>query len=625
MGQSGCPLRGLLLLALIGRPGCLAVVQISVPAQVEVLLGSQVTIPCTHNITGSPDTRLVEWFITDRDGERRRVAYSDGGHGVTDKGTEYSGRVHMDANLSLVLPKADVSDERAFSCQVIAGAAGSAEGVAQLRVYEPPEPPELTANPGILSVMERSVSEIATCSSRNANPSPTISWFKDGARLEAPTERNDDMYVVSRSVKEASGLQSVSSTLYLRPSKADKDAQFQCLVQYPLPQGKVGNTTSEHFSLVLHYFTENVEFLLESPLVIKEGDDVRLRCRGDGQPEPEYIFYRVQASKVVELATKQDGVLTLPSVSRANSGTYRCQVLDFDSPPEVQLEKEVTIHVNYLDPLTLHPGRRVTVPLGGDVTLTCSGQGSQPPKLVWRKGKERVAPGGTHTLQSVSYHVAGTYTCEASVPSVPGLQRDQTVQVIVEGKPEMEARPTQHRLPGEGQHIQLTCSAVGHPEPELSWSLLGVKPVVSGTGNRVTSEVTVEVTAALAKSGIWCQARNRFGEATQHFTLEIEPPAATPSSSPPAAGGPEPQGGSGAAVVAVVVCVLLLLLIVGFFYCMQRRGHLPCGAGEKRSLTPKEGGAEDPAVEMKTDKRNEQTGLLSPSGGGGGGDGGHEC
>ncbi|KAG6921612.1 melanoma cell adhesion molecule, partial [Chelydra serpentina] len=150
-------------------------------------------------------------------------------------------------------------------------------------------------------------------------------------------------------------------------------------------------------------------------------------------------------------------------------------------------------------------------------------------------------------------------------------------------------------------------------------------PVVSSTGNRVTSEVTVEVTPALAKSGVWCRARNRFGEATQHFTLEIEPPAATPSSSPPAVGGSEPQGGSGTAVVAVVVCVLLLLLIVGFFYCMQRRGHLSCGAGEKRSLTPKEGGAEDPAVEMKTDKRNEQTGLLSPSGGGGGGDGGHEC
>nr|XP_048684083.1 basal cell adhesion molecule isoform X2 [Caretta caretta] len=623
MGQSGCPLRGLLLLALIGRPGCLAVVQISVPAQVEVLLGSPVTIPCTHSITGSPDARLVEWFITDRDGERRRVAYSEGGRGGVDQGTEYSGRVHMDPDLSLVLPKADVSDERAFSCQVTAGTAGSAEGVAQLRVYEPPEPPALTANPGILSVMERLASEIATCSSRNANPAPTISWFKDGARLEARTERNDDLYVVSRSVKEASGLQSVSSTLYLRPSKADKDAQFQCLVQYPLPRGQVGNTTSERFSLMLHYFTENVEFTLESPVVIKEGDDVRLRCQGDGQPEPEYIFYRVQASQAVELATKQDGVLTLPSVSRANSGTYRCQVLDFDSPPEVQLEKEVIIHVNYLDPLTLHPGRRVTVPLGGDVTLTCSGQGSQPPKLVWRKGKERVAHGDTHTLHSVSYHMAGTYTCEASVPSVPGLQRDQTIQVTVEGKPEMEERPTRHQLLAEGQRIQLTCSALGHPEPELSWSLPGVKPVVSSTGSRVTSEVMVEVTTALAKSGIWCRARNRFGEATQHFILEIEPPAATPSSSPPAVGGSEPQGGSGAAVVAVVVCVLLLLLIVGFFYCMQRRGHLSCGAGEKRSLTPKEGGAEDPAVEMKTDKRNEQTGLLSPSGGGG--DGGHEC
>lgn len=35
--------------------------------------------------------------------------------------------------------------------------------------------------------------------------------------------------------------------------------------------------------------------------------------------------------------------------------------------------------------------------------------------------------------------------------------------------------------------------------------------------------------------------------------------------------------------------------------------------------TPKEGNPDDTLVEMKTDKRNEQTGLLSPGGGGGGG------
>uniref|UniRef100_A0A8C0QQL5 Ig-like domain-containing protein n=1 Tax=Chelonoidis abingdonii TaxID=106734 RepID=A0A8C0QQL5_CHEAB len=399
-------------------------VQISVPAQVEVLLGSLVTIPCTHSITGSPDTRLVEWFVTDRDGERRRVAYSEGGHGGVDQGTEYSGHVYMDPDLSLVLPKADVRDERAFSCQVTAGAAGSAEGVAQLRVG-------LGKWGAVLGVI-----------SRNANPAPTISWFKDGARLEAPTERNDDMYVVSRSVKEASGLQSVSSTLYLRPSKADKDAQFQCLVQYPLPQGKVGNTTSERFSLVLHYFTENVEFMLESPLVIKEGDDVRLRCRGDGQPEPEYIFYRVQVLVVPSLGRGRTGV------SRANSGTYRCQVLDFDSPPEVQLEKEVTIHVNLPRGTGLGCSHRYVLRslLQYSLVHPCpslSPNRPGPPDPAPRQtsdscplslqGKERVAHGGTHTLHSVSYHVAGTYTCEASVPSVPGLQRDQTIQVTVEG------------------------------------------------------------------------------------------------------------------------------------------------------------------------------------------------
>lgn len=41
--------------------------------------------------------------------------------------------------------------------------------------------------------------------------------------------------------------------------------------------------------------------------------------------------------------------------------------------------------------------------------------------------------GETLALTSLTYHMAGAYICEASVPSIPGLKRDKTVRVIVEG------------------------------------------------------------------------------------------------------------------------------------------------------------------------------------------------
>ncbi|XP_066495162.1 basal cell adhesion molecule [Tiliqua scincoides] len=623
MGSAARPATAPLpLLLLLAFAACQAEVQVSVPPVVEVLLGQDASIWCTHSAKGADPYLLVEWFIMDRNGEHRRVAYSEENRRGVDTGTEYTDRVSMDADNSLVIRAVEVSDERNFTCRVMSSTSGSSGGAAHLKVYGAPEAPEVTVNHRTLSVTEDAASEIAKCESRNANPLPTVSWYKDGHPLNAPTERNKELYVVSRTVTEASGLHSISSVLFLRPTKADKDSHFSCQVNYSMPRGEVVSNFSEPFQLQLHYYTENVRFVLISPEVIKEGDDVQLRCQGDGHPPSETVFFKVEAGKAMEdLGTKTDGILLLNQVTKADSGTYRCQVLDFDSPPEVNLEQEMTIDVNYLDPLILNPDKSVSVNLGESVELSCSATGSQTPKLSWRKGKEQVGEGETLALNSLTYHMAGVYTCEASVPSIPGLHRDKTVKVIVEGMPKLEQRQTRSHYHSLNQVVKLTCSALGHPEPEIRWSAPGTVSV-NTSGNRVTSELEVEVTAELAQQGVTCQAKNAHGTVDQRFQLEIVSPT-TLASPVPTVDGQDGQGGSTVAVIAVCVCVLLLLLIVGFFYFMQRRGCLPCGSGEKRSLTPKEGNPDDTLVEMKTDKRNEQTGLLSPGGGGGGGP--NEC
>ncbi|XP_042296545.1 basal cell adhesion molecule isoform X2 [Sceloporus undulatus] len=577
----------------------------------EVLLGQEVSILCTHSVAaGREGPVLVEWFITDKNGVQRRVAYDDGGQQGMDAGTEYKDRASMDSSHSLVIQAADVSDERTFSCQVTT-TSGTGVGETQLKVFDPPETPEVVYNTGTLSVTGDYASEIATCSSKNANPVPTISWYKDGRLLNASTERNKELYVVSRTVKETSGLFSISSTLYMHLKKEDKDSAFHCKVNYSMPQGRVGSTETDSFQLTLHYYTENVEFLLNSPEPIKEGDDVELHCKADGSPSPEYYFSKVQTLDTQageaqrDLGSNREGIFRLHRVSKADSGMYRCQVLDFDSPPEVDLEKEVTIFVHYLDPVVVTPSTMVVVNISENIELTCSGTGSRTPELSWKKGGEEVEKGATLTLNSLTYQMAGTYSCKASVSSIPGLEREQAVQVIVEGKPEMEQHQTITHYHALGQTVELTCSVLGHPEPEIQWSIPG-EATIEHSGNKLSLELTPE----LVQSGVTCLAENKHGSDKQMFRFEI-------------VDGQETQGGSTVAVIAVCVCVLLLLIIVGFFYFMQRRGQLPCGGGEKRSLTPKEGNPDDTVVEMKTDRRNEQTGLLSHGGGGGGGT--NEC
>lgn len=55
-----------------------------------------------------------------------------------------------------------------------------------------------------------------------------------------------------RTVREASGLLSLSSTLYLRVRKADRNASFHCAAQYSLPGDRHGRLDSPAFNLTVH-------------------------------------------------------------------------------------------------------------------------------------------------------------------------------------------------------------------------------------------------------------------------------------------------------------------------------------------------------------------------------------
>lgn len=58
--------------------------------------------------------------------------------------------------------------------------------------------------------------------------------------------------MTSRTVREASGLYSLTSTLYLRLHKTHRDASFHCAAHYDLPSGQHGRLDSHTFRLTLH-------------------------------------------------------------------------------------------------------------------------------------------------------------------------------------------------------------------------------------------------------------------------------------------------------------------------------------------------------------------------------------
>ncbi|KAM9633589.1 basal cell adhesion molecule [Trichechus inunguis] len=614
--------RLLLLTLLLGtRPGAEAEVHISVTPLVEVMRGDPVTLDCTPS--GAQDHYVMEWFLRDRSGARL-ILISAELQGSKVQGMVYhsQGRSpphQLDSQGRLVMAEAQVGDERDYVCVVKAGAAGTAEATLRLRVFVKPETTEVEPNKGTLSVMEDLAQEIATCFSRNGNPVPQITWYRNGQHLEMPAEVNSEGYTVSRTIREASGLHSLFSVLYLRLRKADRDASFHCAAHYSQPRGRHGRLDSPPFRLTLHYPTENVQFWRASPSTtegwVREGDTVQLLCRGDGSPNPEYTFFRLQDQQERVLNTNLDGNLTLEGVHRGQSGTYGCRVEDYDAAEDAELSQTLELHVAYLDPLELSVGEELSLLLGSSAGVNCSVQGLPTPALRWTKDSVPVGDGPTLSLSSITFDSAGTYVCEASMSTVPLLSRTQSFKLLVQGSPELKAEETQPKAEGiwqEGDEVKLICSARGYPVPKLSWSQLGGSPAELAPGGQgwVSSSLILKVTSALSRDGVSCEASNPHGNVRHVFHFGTVAPQTAQA---------------GVAVMAVAISVGILLLVIAAFYCMRRKG-LPgcCRQGEKGAPPP---GETD--LSHSGSERPEQAGLLTggASGGARGGSGGFgdEC
>uniref|UniRef100_A0A8C0DN84 Basal cell adhesion molecule n=1 Tax=Balaenoptera musculus TaxID=9771 RepID=A0A8C0DN84_BALMU len=596
-GARGAPWLLVFALLLGAHPGAKAEVRLSVPPLVEVMRGEPVTLDCTP--LGAHDHFVLEWFLADRSGVRHRLASAElHGTELQDKVHDSRGRsppYQLDSRGRLVLAEAQVGDERDYVCLVRAGAAGTAEATARLNVFAKPEATEVSPNRGTLSVMEDFAQEIATCNSRNGNPAPQITWYRNGQRLEVPMEVNSEGYMTSRTVREASGLLSLTSTLYLRLHKADRDASFHCSVHYRLPTGRHGRLDSPSFRLTLHYPTEHVQFWSGSPSTtagwVREGDSVQLFCRGDGSPNPEYTFFRLQDKQEDVLKTNLEGNLTLEGVQRSQSGTYGCRVEDYDAAEDAELSKTLELHVAYLDPLELSTGEELSLPLGNSTTVNCSVRGLPTPALRWTKvrGKD-VPPAQDPPLPSTPPFSHGRPGLLFLSPPRTRYPWGTTPHSPSAPSPSIPPAPTRVRPP-----CPRSPSLVA-PGASSCWSKLA-EPAPGGQG-WLSSSLTLKVTSALSRDGISCEASNPYGNDRHVFHFGTVAPQTSQA---------------GVAVMAVAVSVGVLLFVVAAFYCMRRKGQPGCcRRGEKGSPPPGE-----PELSHSGSERPEQTGLLVGSASGG--------
>ncbi|KAG7278184.1 hypothetical protein CRUP_002145 [Coryphaenoides rupestris] len=455
--------------------GCVwAKVELSMDETVEVYMGDLVQIPCRYNFTDNtkPNLVMIQWFVkvTKSSSLRTRIFYGDNHQQMVDNETEYSERIQVTSDRQgseLTLQDVHLSDEREFICQVNGLAAGNAEGRTHLRVFAPPKPPVIEGVLTGISVTNEALSKLASCEVQKSFPKPNITWYRNDIPL-VPAQGY--VNVVTLVTRDTDGFFAVQSELQYKVVKDDREAQFTCEVAYWVP-GAARTAESRAIKITVHYPTTMVELWKDSPRgLVKEGDTVELRCQGDGNPPPPFIFNREQEPKE-DLGSSGD-VLVLTGVTRSNSGVYQCRPDDSQSRGSVMGDMLLTVH--YLDPVVVVPKDSEVMFKGESLTATCNALSSLETTAVWYKQ-----------------------------------------EVVLE-----EAT---------GRLVNLSCEAQGHPLPTISWNIVGTQTwhevLNRATEHTAHSVVTVKVTADVSAL---CNASNDMGAEVKSFSITAIPLATPP-------------------------------------------------------------------------------------------------
>ncbi|KAL6458602.1 hypothetical protein MHYP_G00320740 [Metynnis hypsauchen] len=560
----------------------------------EVYKADFAEIRCQYSFSENASMVMVQWFVNGPQGKRIRIAYSDLITRGKDENTNYASRIRVAGDSGeeiLTIVNVELSDEREFFCQVDGLAAGIEEGRFHLKVFGLPELPVIEPVHSGVSVTDDSPSKIATCETSKGFPQPNITWYRNHSLL---SHKNGQVHVITLVSKDSTGLFTVQSELQYKVTKEDKDSHFFCEVIYYVP-GAVRTVQSKRVNVTVHYPTTKVEMWRESPQgLVKEGDTVEIRCRGDGNPPSPITFSREQHPD--EELEADNELLVLKEVTRGDSGNYLCRSLGLDSLDYEDVVGDFQLTVHYLDPAVVVPKDSEVMQKGENLTATCNALSSLETKTVWSKNGVEIKKGNVLHLQDATFDTAGHYHCEVTIPSLPGLHTRGSVHIIVQGTPQLRDVKKEVSMSEKvGKWVNLTCEARGYPRPIVTWSISGSPDwqeiVRKETEDSVQTVMTLKVSRDTVAT---CNATNKIGVDTKIYTISSIPIIGTTLRNTAV--------DNRVIIVVILLSILLLALLGSILYFLYKKGKLPCGRSGEQEITKEKTNKDDIFMEMKADK-----------------------
>lgn len=176
----------------------------------------------------------------------------------------------------------------------------------------------------------------------------------------------------------------------------------------------------------------------------------------------------------------------------------------------------------------LEPPTEFYAKLGESLILECPGIANPPPKATWSRpnglldfNDHRISVHGYGLqINDVRIEDQGTYICR--LDNGENAVKVHTMEFNILQSPEIVEAPKQS-LTNESERLELHCSAIGFPKPEIYW-------LINGENTRFDSLITQEESKLIISSVekrhagiVQCFARNELGEVNEGALLQVNP------------------------------------------------------------------------------------------------------
>ncbi|KAM4627814.1 activated leukocyte cell adhesion molecule b isoform 2-T2 [Polymixia lowei] len=454
------------------------------------LYGETLEVPCNKGAAKPKDFFITKWKYDKGAGNSGDLLVQQNDLNVTiAASTEYKGRVSMAENSSLLISAAKLSDQKTFTCMVVAGG-DITEYPVNVLIHKAPSGLEISEKAEELEIGK--LTKLGNCSAQAANPAANIIWFKNRKPLVA----DGKAIVIHASVQvdPITGLSTTSSTLQYSAEKGDTDAQFTCGTEHAVGAEQV----SSPVTFTVTYPTENISLRVISEGPLTEGDNVTLKCVADGNPAPTSFDFHIKGEVV---KVENSDTYTLTDVTRDTTGEYKCALTG-----DAKLEASTNITINYLD-MNLSLSGKILKNAGEALALTLQVNASGEPKVSWSKGHVKIDK--QPNFDKLTYSDSGYYECKVAMGS---LRQKASFELVVKGAPVISQLSKQR----SGKYKVLICEAEGSPKPAVSWSVNGTSPDETFVNGKITHRIFVEPTANLTVS---CTVYNELGQDTKAINV----------------------------------------------------------------------------------------------------------